>query len=280
MIIALEVTGGRLESALQAIRVAGIAIRQSWPLPNISKLLNNDFAVMDISGTMPETAERIRELPGVVTVEGSLEHAFYTPLATEGLPVNNLARNMPLGNVALTLGPKVDRQQAQQNLSSILTTIGAKEAWRFNQGEGAVICILDTGISSRVVPPQARAGGWADNPRDDPWTDKYGHGSMVASITLAVAPRVKIFSVKPHVGPAGGITSTGMLKALDFLLGATPSGTKAVVNNSWGIFGCPGDAPTPLPIPARLSNAIEATGGALSVWAAGNNADTCDAGIW
>jgi len=163
-----------------------------------------------------------------------------------------------------------------------LEAIQTPEAWSYNRGEGATIMVVDSGIDGKRVPAQKRAGGWVDPAvkGGNPWKDDYGHGTMVALMATAnrrdngfdgVAPEAKLFSMKPKLGPSGGILGSSVLKGLDHVLGLNLG--PLVINHSWGVFGCNSPRASCFVLPAQLMK--EVSKGALVVWAAGNNRGSC-----
>lgn len=95
-------------------------------------------------------------------------------------------------------------------------------------------------LGARRRPPRAPrlALGGDPDAGADPWSDETGHGSMVARIVNAVAPRATIVSVKSGVSATGAMSSIRTQATMDYLAGlATEMGTSIIANNSWDIFG-------------------------------------------
>lgn len=273
----VEILPDKTDAVLQAYRAANALEIQE--LPNISKVLKSNIWAIGMPAGFPTSEMNV---PGVFNVEGEVEHGFFQRPQDlfDPLP-DSLIDEAPLGRFGLTLGSVASQSQfaASGDLDSILETIQAPQAWRTNRGEGATIVIIDSGIDGRRVPEYRRAGSWSGG-GGDPWQDDFGHGTMVALIAAAnerdvgfngVAPGAKIFSMKPKVGPSGGIQGTSVLKGLDHLLGLDLG--PVVTNQSWGVFGCSSPLMSCKVIAARLVHALNQ--GAVTVWAAGNNKDTC-----
>lgn len=256
-------------------------------LDNISAVLKSDIWVMSFpDGTKNEALVR----PGVLKVEGEVEHAFFDqslPLpeieraekgflfkTSPALPGHQAFQNqLPFGVPGLTLGSPTSPQAftAHGELSEILDLVQAPQAWQVNRGEGATIVIIDSGVDGSRIPMEFRGGGWAHDINDDPWMDTVGHGTMVAMIARAVAPWARIFSLKPKVGSSGGVLGSSVIKGLDVLLGLQIG--PLVSNQSWGVYGCISSMAACRVIPARLLAEIQK--GAITVWAAGNSRGHC-----
>lgn len=215
-------------------------------LNNISTVLQQDIWVVAMPDGFPEENMKI---PGVLKIEGEIEHGFYQRVTDIGPqdfdPLPNLLRDAPLSRFDLKLGTPSDFQSFTEkgSLTSILESIQAPQAWEYSRGEGVTIVVIDSGVDGARVPPEKRSGGWTDGP-GDPWVDAFGHGTMVALTSAAnkryngfdgVAPEAKIYSMKPNVGPSGGILGTSVLKGLDYLMGLNLG--PVVSNQSWGVFG-------------------------------------------
>lgn len=192
----------------------------------------------------------------------------------------NLAQKL-FGATGLSLGNVSSGEAFDQagGLDAILDTIGARDAWRYNQGEHVTIAVIDSGIDGSVIPEANRAGGYA--PGGDPWSDQVGHGSMVGRIALAVAPKAKLLSIKPQPDDSGLLSSGNIFLAADWLLAWALEQRRdhpeshIVVNNSWGVLSCqesllPGDS-----LATRLMNRVDRAGVAMMVWSAGNSRHIC-----
>ena len=258
-------------------------------LPNLSQVLSLSVFVV----AMPEGFPKERmALPGVVQVDSEVEHGFFLPMpGFDPLP-SSLIQAAPLGRFDLTLGRLATLQEflASGDFEAILTTIQARLAWAWNRGGGTTILIIDTGIDGNRVPAHRRAGGWSDpSAPSDPWRDTFGHGTMCAMVAAAnrryngfdgVAPDAKIFSLKPALGPSGGVLGTSVIKGLDYVLGLKLG--PVVTNQSWGVFGCHSPLASCHVLAAQLVKALSR--GAITVWAAGNNKGACgpdaEASLW
>ncbi len=117
--------------------------------------------------------------------------------------------------------------------------IGAPAVWPTTTGEGAVICVLDTGLElDHPDRPESIAPGW-DFIKDDPdVTDDEGHGTHVAGTVGAAmgngigvagtAPNITIMPLR-FLGPDGGYTSDAIM-GIEY---AAANGAHAI-NMSWG----------------------------------------------
>jgi subtilisin family serine protease len=221
-----------------------------------------------IVDTMTRTGLSAESLELEITERGNL---FETSPA---LPGGNAFQNdLPFGAPGLTLGaPSAPSDYlAQGGVTQTLDLIQARRAWRTNQGEGATIVVIDSGIDGGRIPTEFQAGGWTDASQDNPWVDSYGHGTMVAIIAREVAPRAKIFSLKAKVGESGGLLGSSVIKGLDLLLGLQLGPIAS--NHSWGVYGCVASDAVCRVIPTRLVDEINK--GAVTVWAAGNSRGMC-----
>jgi subtilisin family serine protease len=107
-------------------------------------------------------------------------------------------------------------------------------------GAGVVLLVVDSGVDRSVVSAGQQLGGWTDDPDGDPWTDRLGHGSMVARLGSICCPEAKIFSVKARASPDDGILIESVLSAVDDLLPLIQENRDLlwVMNNSWGVTYC------------------------------------------
>ena len=147
-------------------------------------------------------------------------------------------RTNPFGAPGLKLGSVATGEQFAKagDLNTILDTVCALKGQKRNQGEGAVVAVIDSGIAG--VPRENMYGGFSDDAGVDPWQDSLGHGSMVARILLAAAPKIKLVSCRPAVNADGAMSSIGTLACLDYLAGlAQEIGQPIISNHSWGIYG-------------------------------------------
>jgi len=202
-----------------------------------------------------------------------LEAITAMPTAESGALQKFDVREMPFGAPGLRLGTPATAEQFRRagDLARILETIRAPQAQRLTLGENAVIAIIDSGIDPSKVPGANRLGGWSDTGAD-PWVDDTGHGSMVAEIALAVAPKAQIISIKPGVSPTGAMSSMGTLSALDHLAGlAQELRTPIISNHSWGIFGVKNMQLPCSILHTRAVRLLDEEGLVITSWAAGNN---------
>ena len=246
-------------------------------LNNISGVLGQEIYVVVMPDGFPSEQMKFE---GIWHVEGEVEHGFFQPHGFDPLPPD-LQRDAPLGRSDLTLGaPSTFAAFASAgNFQNIMEAIQAPQAWQVSRGAGVTLVVIDTGVEGELVPEERRAGGWTDG-QGDPWKDDVGHGSMVAMVAAAnqkyngyngVAPDAKIFSMKPQLGPSGGILGSSVLKGLDYLLGLKLG--PVVTNQSWGVYGCHSPIASCTVVAALLVKEIQK--GAITVWAAGNSKGTC-----
>ncbi len=96
-----------------------------------------------------------------------------------------------------------------------LRIIWAPQAWRYSQGRGVRVAVVDTGIAPRHWDLQVR-GGASFVPGVTRWWDDHGHGTHVAGTIAAlqndrgvvgVAPQAQIYAVKVLNGRGSGQTS-------------------------------------------------------------------------
>ena len=242
------------------------------PFPNLRGLipkvpfLPNQLAAAALQLLPPPL---FKQLPAQQTVSNLLGLEILEAEAFADFNVNEV----PLGAPGLALGEVVTPAifQAAGDLDAILGQIRAPEAQAINQGEGAIVAVIDSGVDPSKVPQDRRLGGFSDVGAN-PWSDSTGHGSMVAGILNAVAPRATIVSVKPGVSAKGAMSSMGTLAALDYLAGlAAEMATPIIANNSWGIYGAKNLI---LPCNIFITRTVRTLSEAnlvQTVWAAGNN---------
>ncbi len=100
-------------------------------------------------------------------------------------------------------------------------------------GKGAVLFVLDTGIAQHVPNVVSRVS-CVDEPAEG---DPRGHGTAVALCAAAVAPRIKLVSVKVLNAQGGGSVTT-VLKGLSQVAKSHSAGKVSVVNLSMGSSAC------------------------------------------
>ena len=216
---------GQVEASL-----ARSGARLVKPYSNISRFMGTALWLFDSPVGTPLAA--LASLPGVDYLEPDEEH-IYVVGGNGAQPLG------PFGTPFLSLGAPVDA--GASSLPVITQMIGADRALaRSRGGEGVTILIVDSGIDGDRVPESRRAGGWTDDPDQDPWTDRTGHGTLVGLIALAVAPNAKLFSVKMKAGPNGGLMKESVMSAINDLIPMVEQNPdlKLVMNNSWGTGGC------------------------------------------
>jgi subtilisin family serine protease len=157
-------------------------------------------------------------------------------------------------------------------------TIGTDQAWAAgDDGTGQTVAVVDTGIDAshpdlagQVVAAQDFVP--AGNPGSDSTTDRYGHGTHVASIIAGtgaasggkyagVAPKAKLVNAKVLTDNTGAGADSWIIAGMQW------AATKArVINMSLG--GCCTDGSDPI---TQALDQISAGTGALFVVAAGNS---------
>jgi subtilisin family serine protease len=165
------------------------------------------------------------------------------------------------------------------NMNDVMAHVKADQAWEQSRGQGVHVAIVDTGVCGTMLE---FAGGkrssfqWSANPKDDPWTDTKGHGSMTAAIAAAT---------KAHGGKYNGVApdspiipcktsfdDTELYQIYEYLIQLVKNGDvkRLVVNNSYGRYICaPPSVKRDDPFPSILLSAISK--GIVVVFAAGNN---------
>ncbi len=262
---------GQPQLVLDAARA--LEVTPDARLGNLSELVGHEIWIMQGPNGFDQTL--LATIPGMIRFEGDAEHPFYGIYDTYASPFGR--SDTVVGPFTRFLGMPV--QSSLTALPEIMEITGADRALQNNDGSGAILAIMDSGVDGTRVPTGMRAGGWTDDPGSDPWTDEFGHGTMVALIASAYAPGAKIFSLKPKTTPSQGIRKMSVLKALDELLGIAIENPdlRFVLNNSWGLVGCliPPMAGNCDFIPEKLIEAIDGTGMVLTVFAAGNAHQDC-----
>lgn len=261
---AIQAEEGKADRVLLELERRGIAFDLVQRLDSLSNLLSRDVLLV----WRDEDVEDLElYVPGVIKAEGGIDLVYnllppITPdqllaLGLQRIPLRvkqqlggmrlrqqlrapvraDLFQELPFGTSGMTLGNPVPQGEAGEGaIEEILNMIGAREAWRYNQGDGAVIAIMDSGVDGSVVPEYNRIGGFTDQPGGNPWADREGHGSMCARIALAVAPKAQIMSLKPDTDPRGVLSASAIYIMLDHLIGwVMETGKRVVLNMSWGV---------------------------------------------
>ena len=190
------------------------------PYPNLGLLLQTQLALFEVPAGTPLAP--MAAAPGVIHLESTL------PAITHyGITLRDLGG---------------DARAENSSLPAIMTMTGADRALARSSrgGAGVVLLIVDSGVDRSTVSPGRQAGGWTDDPDGDPWTDRTGHGSMVARLASACCPESKIFSVKAKASPDGDLQIESVLSAVDDLLPLIQQNPDHLwlMNNSWGYTGC------------------------------------------
>jgi subtilisin family serine protease len=188
--------------------------------PNLSLLLGTQIALLDVPIGTP--LAQMASVPGVSRLEPAAPALTHYGIALRDLGADALAQN--------------------SSLPPIMEMTGAARALERSSrgGAGVILLLVDSGVDRSAVAPDRQVGGWTDDPDGDPWTDRTGHGSMVARLASACCPESKIFSVKARASADGGILIESVLSAVDDLLPLIQANRDHlwVMNNSWGYVGC------------------------------------------
>ncbi|HSX96581.1 MAG TPA: S8 family serine peptidase, partial [Streptomyces sp.] len=161
------------------------------------------------------------------------------------------------------------------SLDRSVAQIGAPKAWKAGfDGKGVTIAVLDTGVDATHPDLKDRVKAAKNFSTSRDTTDRYGHGTHVASIAAGtgarsqgtykgVAPRAKLLNGKV-LSDEGYGDDSGIIAGMDW---AAAQGAD-VVNLSLG----GGDTPEIDPMEAEI-NKLSAEKGILFVVAAGNEGD-------
>lgn len=201
-------------------RLASFGARLVKPYPNLSLLLGTQIALFQVPAGTP--IGPMAALPGVTRLEAAAPALTHYGSTLQPLGADALAEN--------------------SSLPAIMEMTGADKALARSSrgGAGVVLLVVDSGVDRSAVPAAHQVGGWTDDVDGDAWTDRVGHGSMVARLASACCPNSGIFSVKARASPDGGILIESVLSAVDDLLPLIQANRDHlwVMNNSWGYVGC------------------------------------------
>lgn len=269
------VQGRSADAETMAQGVASLGGRVTRSLQNLERV--SGAAVLLVETPDGVTDKELKALPGVKIVEGQYYHPFYLlpplvsprdmlALGLQLLPpqifkalhpdtLGNIldtkiqeagaleefdVRRTPFGVPGLSLGPEVGRDTFEQrgDLAHMLELVRAPQAQAMNQGQGAIIGIVDSGVDRGIIPEQQLLSTWSDDDGDAQTVDNNGHGGMVAGIAATGAPRANFIVAKPATNERGAMRSLSTLSALDYLAGkALELRTPIIANLSWGIYG-------------------------------------------
>ncbi|QSB05126.1 S8 family peptidase [Natronoglycomyces albus] len=84
-----------------------------------------------------------------------------------------------------------------------LDALNVEEAWQHTQGEGITVAVLDTGLDAShpyFEDKNVHEGYSTFDSEDDAFHDQDGHGTLVSSLVLAVAPEATLMPVKTTHG--------------------------------------------------------------------------------
>ncbi|OXA63504.1 Bacillopeptidase F [Folsomia candida] len=117
--------------------------------------------------------------------------------------------------------------------------IRAPAAWARTQGEGVVVCIIDTGVNlGHVALADAYGGAWSDPYYNTAGpTDQQGHGSHCTGTILGRANGVGVAPAAQWVAcrglnHQGSGTEANLINCAQWVLTANPRPN--IVSNSWG----------------------------------------------
>jgi subtilisin family serine protease len=176
--------------------------------------------------------------------------------------------------VTVRMSPSIAESQtnATQNPQWGVAKIRAPEAWARTQGEGVVVCIIDTGVNlGHVALADGYGGAWSDPYYNTAGpTDQQGHGSHCAGTILGrangigVAPGAQWVACR-GLNHQGSGTEANLISCAQWVLTANPRPN--IVSNSWG--GGSGDP--------WYNSVISAwrSAGIIPVFAIGNSGSAC-----
>ncbi|OXA63143.1 bacillopeptidase F [Folsomia candida] len=142
--------------------------------------------------------------------------------------------------VTVRMSPSIaEATNATQNPQWGVAMIRAPEAWERTQGEGVVVCIIDTGVNlGHVALADAYGGAWSDPYYNTAGpTDQQGHGSQCTGIILGrangigVAPAAQWVACR-GLNHQGSGTEANLISCGQWVLTANPRPN--IVSNSWG----------------------------------------------
>ncbi|XP_035702626.1 bacillopeptidase F-like [Folsomia candida] len=142
--------------------------------------------------------------------------------------------------VTVRMSPSIaEATNATQNPQWGVAKIRAPEAWARTQGEGTVVCIIDTGVNlGHVALADAYGGAWSDPYYNTAGpTDQQGHGSHCAGTVLGRANGVGVAPAAQWVAcrglnHQGSGTEANLISCGQWVLTANPRPN--IVSNSWG----------------------------------------------
>ena len=205
-------------------------------------------------------------------------HYRFLPLALVALPSPGAALALLRDPAVAGLAPDV---RNRPGLTQSLSLIGQPAAAAAGAtGRGTSVAVLDTGLdytrkafgscTSPGAPGSCRVVVAKDFARSDGSRDDHGHGTNVAAIAGAVAPRAKLLGLDVFDG--GGAQDSDILHAIDFVIAKADTYHIASLNLSLGTTQqypaqCDGDSN---PYVSAFAGARAA--GVVPVVAAGNSA--------
>ncbi len=290
---AIEIQPGRFDAVMRQI---SHHLTDFNRLPAISQALGT-VVITATTKNAGITAEMLT-VDGVIGVEGRIEHVFYTlppmleatdtrPISPadlveilESTPRTDVGAAFPLGAPGFSRGREASPwEMAAGGWEQTLDMIGAREAWKVNQGDASVIAVIDSGLDAGTVD--------LDRQLIDRWpagvevADFEGHGTMVSMLATSrpeingysgVAPKADLIMLRPPLNEKHIMDTLSIMEAIDYCgqIGLS-TGRRVIVNNSWGLFGCKN-----IKLPCRIALtramvALDRLGAICTVWAIGNN---------
>ncbi|OXA63248.1 bacillopeptidase F [Folsomia candida] len=141
--------------------------------------------------------------------------------------------------VRMTPSVIVESKNISQAAQWGVEKIRAPEAWARTQGEGIVVCIIDTGVNlGHVALADAYGGAWSDPYYNTAGpTDQQGHGSHCTGTILGRANGVGVAPAAQWVAcrglnHQGSGTEANLINCAQWVLTANPRPN--IVSNSWG----------------------------------------------
>jgi len=200
--------GVSLEEARQLLRARGLTVlREIAPFtPAKAGGAASLFLVEARPGFAAAAVKNLKSEAKVADVEPDLWQKWI-----EDAPASFQQTELPSVEQALQDLPKLARGPRSQGAEADEVRWGVKRvnapaAWPTNQGAGAKVCIVDTGIDPNVPDLQGQVGGGQNFvDQNAPWVDDHFHGTHVSGIVAAkldgkgvvgVAPKAKLYAAK------------------------------------------------------------------------------------
>ncbi len=279
LLIVLTTAGPPSSDLLAAIKAAGGRVER----------VHASIGVLIVSGMRAATARALAQRPDVKAVVADRRIPMLPPHW-------RYDAGMRRGSLAVGAGPgaRGDPHLAQFYADSTqwnMRVIKADQAWSVaNQGSGARVCILDTGVDPGHIDLQGKIDATrdtsfvtaADGTLEPVANDSVGHGTFVAAIVssngigvASVAPQATLCAVKVLDNTGSGSFAdilTGIVYAADVSADA--------INMSFGGY-VPADDPDAIALVSVLQQGVDyaAGRGAALFAAAGNDAVNTNTGV-